>query len=288
MYKIRPLQLTDKVDILEIAQHTWDGYDYLPYFFESWLKDTDSHTAAIEVDEHVVALANLRIIDNGQTGWMEGLRVHPDYRGTGMATVLTKHIVEMAEKIPVARIRYTTAAGNEPSLHLAEKVGMKRKITYANHWQDQLDKISLSPSGQLGEPISPMMYYEELHQSKIIPHGIIVYDWKAIDITLENLQKISHLANFWIERENNEIQSFSLGFVKEVKSGPEWSSTIYTSNKTNFLNQVSNHLTYALSNKCNSLFLIYPLEFQETLYELDWIRIWEDEVMEMVLLERIF
>ena len=288
MYEIRPLQLTDKADILEIARHTWDGHDYLPYFFDSLLKDTDSHTAAIEVDEHVVALANLRIIDHGQTGWMEGLRVHPDYRGTGMATVLTKHIVEMAERIPVARIRYTTAAGNEPSLHLAEKVGMKRKITYANHWQDQLDKTSPSPSGQLGEPITPMMYYEELHQSKIIPYGIIVYDWKAIDITLENLQKISHLANFWIERENNEIQSFSLGFVKEVKSGPEWSSTIYTSNKTNFLNQVSNHLTYALSNKCNSLFLIYPLEFQETLYELEWVRIWEDEVMEMVLLERIF
>ncbi len=288
MYKIRPLQSTDKGDILEISRHTWDGHDYLPYFFDSWLTDIDSHTAAIEIDGHVVALANLRIIDNGKTGWMEGLRVHPDYRGTGMATVLTEHVVEMAKKIPVGRIRYTTAAGNEPSLHLAEKVGMKRKHTYANHWQDQIDKISLSTSHQLIEPISPMMYSDELHSSKIIPHSIIIYDWKAVDMTPGNFQKISHLAKFWIERENNEIQSFSLGFVKEVKSGPEWSSTIYTSNKIHFLNQVTNHLTSALANRCNSLFLIYPLEFQESFYELDWVRVWEDEVMEIVLLERIF
>jgi len=288
MYKIRPLQSTDKADILEISQHTWDGHDYLPYFFDSWLRDIDSHTAAIEVDGHVVALANLRIIDNGQTGWMEGLRVHPDYRGTGMATILTEHVVEMAEKIPVARIRYTTAAGNTPSLHLAEKVRMKRKLTYAIHWQNQLDSIDSSILGQPMEPLSPMMYYDELHQSRIIPHNIIVYEWKAIELTLENLQKISNLAKFWIERENSEIRSFSLGFVHEDKSGPEWSSTIYTSNKINFLNQVSNHVVNALTNGCNSLFFTYPLEFQEVLYELDWVQVYEEEEMAMVLLERVF
>ncbi|TFG94064.1 GNAT family N-acetyltransferase [Candidatus Thorarchaeota archaeon] len=138
MTNIRRLRESDKEDILEIAQHTWDGHDYVPYFFDSWLEDKDSHPVGIEDDGHIIALANLRVIDDGKTGWMEALRVHPSYRGKGLATILTQHVVQLATSIPVKRIRYTTAASNKTSLHLAETVGMKRKFTLAGYWQETL------------------------------------------------------------------------------------------------------------------------------------------------------
>ena len=122
MQDVRPLEESDLDDILEIAKHTWDGHDYLPYFFDAWLKDPDSHTAAIERDGHVIALANLRVIEDGRTGWMEGLRVHPDHQGEGLASHLTRHIVQQAEDLKVERLRYTTASVNEASFHLAESI----------------------------------------------------------------------------------------------------------------------------------------------------------------------
>jgi len=133
MRHIRFLRETDRDDILEIAKHTWEGHDYLPYSFESWLKDKNSHTAAIEQDGHVIALANLRVIEDGKTGWMEGLRVHPDHRGMGLAKALTNHVVQNAAELRLERIRYTTATDNLESLRLGESVGMSRRFNLGKY-----------------------------------------------------------------------------------------------------------------------------------------------------------
>ena len=53
MVKTRPLRLSDKDDILEIAKNTWEGHDWLPSYFDTWLEDPSCNTLAIEEDGHV-------------------------------------------------------------------------------------------------------------------------------------------------------------------------------------------------------------------------------------------
>ncbi len=288
MENIRPLRDADKEDILEIAKHTWDGHDYLPYFFDSWIKDRNSHTAAIEKDGHVVALANLRVIEDGRTGWMEGLRVHPDYRGQGLASVLTHHVVKMAQSIPVNRIRYTTAAGNDTSLHLGETVGMKRKFDLAIHWQNEIDEITWSSLVRPIRNASIKDLYPHLIEAELLPHNVIIYDWKAMDISLEALEKISSLAQFWIQSEEERIVSLSVGLVSRGTTGPEWTVTIYARDESTFLDQLSHHIQKAVESGCKTIFLTYPMDFVEALYSLDWVQLVEDEYMVLTLLERTF
>jgi len=288
MHDIRPLRDSDREDVLEIARHTWDGHDYLPYFFDAWLTDRNSHTAAIERGGHVVALANLRVIENGRTGWMEGLRVHPDYRGQGLASILTHHVVKLAREIPVERIRYTTAVGNESSLHLGTTIGMRRKFDLAVHWQDRLDEVSWSTS------VSPIMeasaknLYPSLAEARLLPHNVVVYDWKALDLSPEALEKTAVLARFWIQSQGGRIESFSLGFAHEDPAGMQWSVTIYARNNPTFLDQLSHHLKMASENECRTIFLTYPIDYVSTFYSLDWVRPIEDEEMALTLLERVF
>ena len=287
MQNIRPLRATDKEDILEIAKHTWDGHDYLPYFFDAWINDRDSHTAAIEKDGHVIALANLRVIENGLTGWMEGLRVHPDYRKQGLASILTHHIVRLAKEIPVERIRYTTAVDNETSLHLGEEVGMKREFNLAVHWQDRIDEVSWSPSASPIRDASVEELYPQLIDAKLLPHNVIVYDWKALDVSYGSLEKIASFSKLWVQIIDGRMESFSLGFIREDLNGPEWSFTIYARDASTFLAQLAHHMKMTSDAECKTISMTYQMGFVETLYSLDWVRPIEDEAMALTLLERV-
>lgn len=288
LQNIRPLKESDRNDILEIASKIWHGHDYLPYFFDAWLKDNNSHTAAIEHEGHVISLANLRVIENGRTGWMEGLRVHPDYRGKGLASLITKHVVEVAKKVKVERIRYTTATDNLQSLHLGETVGMKRKFDLAFYWHEKPDEISWRIAEKALKEVTSVELFAALADSGLLPHNVVIYDWKALDATQEGLDKIGLTAKFWVQTENNNIKSFSLGFSRDEKSGQMWSFTIYSSDETGFLAHLSHHLTKASEAKCDLIFGTFQTDYVDTLYTLDWVKHHEDGDMTLTLLERTF
>ena len=284
---IRPLKETDKADVLEIASKTWDGHDYLPYFFDAWLKDKNSHTAAIEHSGHVISLANLRVIENGRTGWMEGLRVHPDYRGKGLASIMSRHVVNIAKEIKVERIRYTTATDNHSSLHLGEMVGMERKFDLAFYWHENPHELTWRTTKSPLREVTPAHLFPGLSDSGILPYNVIIYDWKALDATPEGLEKIGLTSKFWIQTEDDRIKSFSLGFPRDEKSGQMWCFTIYASDEGGFLAQLSHHLKQASEAKCDVIFGIYQTDFVDTFYALDWVKHYEDDTMTLTLLERI-
>lgn len=287
---IRALRKKDEDDVLEIARHTWDGHDYIPYYFDTWLIDKDSHPVGVEYDGHIIALANLRVIDDGKTGWMEALRVHPDYRGKGLATTLTQHVVQLARSIPVKRIRYTTGVDNETSLHLAESVGMKRRFNLAVHWQQNLSEITWRMSGPPLLEVSAEELYQDLKEVDLLPFNIIIYDWKALDATPAGLSKIGETAQFWIQKSAGKFTSFSLGLVRYSKSGLQWSFTIYADDKTAFLQHLSHHLSLASENECTSIFVTFRPDFTKTFRSLEWVKLEEDEEDEewaLTLLERV-
>lgn len=287
MYKIRPLCFSDREDVLEIASKTWDGHDYLPYFFDTWLEDKNSLTAAIEYDGHVISLANLRVIENGRTGWMEGLRVHPDYRGKGLASIITKHVVKIARRAKVERIRYTTAADNEQSLHLGETIRMQRKFDLATYWHEKPGEISWRTPEKSLKDVTSTELFPALPDSGLLPYNVVIYDWKALDATPEGLDKIGAIARFWVETEDTGIKSFSLGFSRDDKSGQMWCFTIYAPDESSFRTHLSHHLSMASESKCDLIFGAFQMEYFDSLHELDWVKRHEDGDITLTLLERI-
>jgi N-acetylglutamate synthase-like GNAT family acetyltransferase len=287
MHEIRVLKETDREDIQEIARHTWGGYDYLPYSFDHWMSDSDSHTACIEQDGHVVALANLRIIEDGRTGWMEGLRVHPDYRGRGLASTLTDHVVKTGQKIGVERLRYTTATTNVESLHLADKIGMERRFDLAVYWHSDPTEIKWSHHDKDVKEAGPKELHSLLKQSQMVSGNVIVYDWKAIDASAQELTGLADISKLWTQVEGGNITSFSLGFSHDTLHGLEWSFTVYARDVRAFLDHLSHHIGLAVEAGCDGFFVIFPTMFTETLRSFDWIERHEDEDIQLTLFERL-
>lgn len=289
MSEIRPLRESDRDDVLEIARNTWEGHDYLPYSFDTWLKDKNSHTAAIEKEGHVVALANLRVIENGKTGWMEGLRVHPNHRGKGLARLLTNHVLQTAMDLQVERIRYTTANVNRESLHLGETIGMKRRFDLAVYWHEDPMKVSWRSSGEPVQEVTSDQLYPDLIAAELLPCNVIIYDWKALDVAPEALDKIGQVAFFWIQSHGDTIISFSLGFTRDASSGPQWVFTIYANDAPRFLDHLSHNLDMAAKNKCTVFFGAFQRKFYDTLCSLDWVqRENDDNEFGLSMLERVF
>lgn len=88
----------DRPFIEEIARLTWGGggEDYLARVFDEWLGD---NFYVLELDGKVVGTAKLTLLP-GEVGWLEGLRVHRDYRGKGYGGCFTTSCWSWAKNSP--------------------------------------------------------------------------------------------------------------------------------------------------------------------------------------------
>ena len=88
---VRPAARSDREAVFEISATVWDGHDYLPKVWDIWLQESKDQGFLLvgEVDEKVVAVQHTAIQPMG-VAWMEGIRVHPDYRQRGFAAELLR------------------------------------------------------------------------------------------------------------------------------------------------------------------------------------------------------
>ena len=269
--KIRKVQESDIEDVLEISRHVWQGHDYLPYVIKAWLKDPNSHTYGIEVDSHIIGLGSLRLVEKGQTGWMEGLRIHPNYRGKGLANKLTKHIISEARYLKVQRLRYTTAVDNLASLQLAEKTGFMRLLMMGVVWHSNPIFIPKRRSFPTVRESSPEEAYELVQGNPEINPRVLVYNWRALDSTLEGFKTVGESNEFHVALRKGKFDSFSFGHLRHEPGGSERSFTIYAATAASFMSHFSYHISLALENDNPAIACTYETKFEKTLYSVDWV-----------------
>ncbi|MHA2133162.1 MAG: N-acetyltransferase family protein [Candidatus Thorarchaeota archaeon] len=269
---LRTLRESDIPDILEIAKLTWDGHDYVPQTVNDWLRDPKCHSFVIEQNETVVSLANLREIENGRTGWLEGLRVHPDARRKGLGTRLTDHLVALAKELDMDRLRLATAEENEAPQRLANRIGMGMSSKFSVFWKAFQGSIQWRNTSTSMEPREPEEVYELVSEMPdIIPNGHLICHWDILDAKKEAIEKFGGIAEYWIGFRSEKMVSLSLGFIRAERFGPEWCATIYAQDVEAYLSSLSHHLGFAVEKQASSLMSIQQVEFKDSYRRLDWL-----------------
>jgi N-acetylglutamate synthase-like GNAT family acetyltransferase len=270
--KIRRLFNSDRDDIMEISRHIWDGHDYLLCVADKWLQDQNCHFYGVEVDGHVVAVGNLRLIEDGKTGWMEGLRVHPKHRGKGLANEITQYLVRKAEHLGVQRLRYTTANRNKASLKLAKMAGFSKMVEMAVFWHLNPEQLPSIKSYPTIEKSNPTRVYSLLRaNSTIVPDGVLFYDWKASDVSLPNLEEIGKTHEFDIALRRKKLDSLSFGYPRPQPEQTWWSFTIYAADSDGFLSQLSHNLKRTSELGFKPIVCTFETRFEKELKEVPWI-----------------
>src|SRR2546430_16454301 len=70
--QLRPVRPADRERIIEITKDVWEGRDYIPRVFDSWVADAGASFQAAAIEGVVVGVQRLRP-DAPGLAWTEGL-----------------------------------------------------------------------------------------------------------------------------------------------------------------------------------------------------------------------
>lgn len=135
MIEYRKLTHDDYNDIVEISKDIWEGTDYLPELFHQWVDDSKGlFIGAVDHDTgKVIGTDKYSVLYDG-TGWLEGLRIHKDYRGRGiskeMAQLTLAHAKEQQKSGKIRTIAFSTHITSVESIGLMTKLGFRLEQQY--------------------------------------------------------------------------------------------------------------------------------------------------------------
>ena len=119
---MRKAKAADKAPILEISRNIWGGHDYLPQVWDDWLADKKGRLIVATVNGRTVGVAHASMQTN-YVAWLEGVRVHEEYRGFGIAGKLNSALVKWARKHGARVARLCTGSSNQASRKHLKKIG---------------------------------------------------------------------------------------------------------------------------------------------------------------------
>ena len=122
--KIRPAKIQDQKAVDSLCTGSFPWGDYLPEVFGAWLQDDTGQVLVAQVEEEVVGLVRLVSL-SAEEGWLEGMRIHPDWRRHGLASELTCHARDALLSQGVDVVRLAIGNENTPSQRLAGHTGFR-------------------------------------------------------------------------------------------------------------------------------------------------------------------
>jgi GNAT superfamily N-acetyltransferase len=129
---VRPARPSDKEPLMEFIRRVWGGHDYIPSVWDSWLRDRNSEMFVATADGLQVGMNRIRYMPDG-SGWLEGARVHPAYRGRGVASSLAEAAIAAASGKGVTVFRLTSGSHNKTAHRHIARIGfteISRVSTY--------------------------------------------------------------------------------------------------------------------------------------------------------------
>lgn len=110
--RVRLARPADKGQLMSFIKGIWGGHDYIPRIWDEWLKDDTGRMFVVEADGVPVGMNRVRFLEDG-SAWFEGARVHPEFRGKGMASKLGKSSMRFAKDRGVKAFRLASWSRNK-------------------------------------------------------------------------------------------------------------------------------------------------------------------------------
>ncbi len=123
---VRQARSDDRDGVVAFTRDTWPdrGSDYIPRVFDEWV-ETDGprqRTLVAEADDEPVGICQGVLLSDHEA-WGQGMRVHPDYRGSDVSRALSEAVFGWARRQGAAVFRSMIFSWNAAGLGHARSVG---------------------------------------------------------------------------------------------------------------------------------------------------------------------
>lgn len=130
---IRPASAKDKAAVLAFCQNTFSWGDYIADVWDDWLTFAGGQLLVATFDEHPIGIVHVALLEN-KIAWMEGMRVHPDYRRQGVARRLDARAIAFARERGCTAAQLVTSTKNIAAQSMLEASNYQRVARF-NEWQ---------------------------------------------------------------------------------------------------------------------------------------------------------
>jgi GNAT superfamily N-acetyltransferase len=178
----RPALPLDTPGMIELTRHIWEGEDYVPEVWADWMVDPEGILAVAESGGVVAGFGKLTRLSQSDW-WMEGLRVHPDFEGRGVATRLNDYLLDYWQRTGSGVIRLATVSSREPVVHLSRQKGFQIIGEYSIFKAPITNQVSNNATKRLFQPIKAdqvLGAVEWLSKPKVdrLPFGLMDLGWQ--------------------------------------------------------------------------------------------------------------
>ncbi|XP_072573183.1 probable N-acetyltransferase 16 [Paramormyrops kingsleyae] len=209
----------DYDDVVAISDGIYEGNDYLPHRYHSWMTEPHRVVILAKRDGKLVGLESGLIVDGGSTVVLEGLRVCPSERGQGLAGVITsftdQYIHQLYPNVKMKR----WAWGKDPGPKKLAKYSLltKRAILSlqieAEAFDAYLSTLRAKLEHETGtgslEQESRLVVMEEEQLRHILldpgvssqielPGDVIIQDWKPLKLVESNFEVLRRRNLTWL------------------------------------------------------------------------------------------
>lgn len=189
--KIRPAKRSDKHEILSFCINTFSWGDYIDRVWDYWYRN--GKLLVVEESGRKIAMSHMAICNSSKSVWLEGVRVHPDYRRSRIATELIGKMIHYGKQKDMRQASAIVDVANVASQRMLEKNGFEIISRWAYYSTDEkpVRKKSNARLATIGE-LDDLWQYLQVSEIYSLSAGRYVksWHWYALDRkTLRNLIK---------------------------------------------------------------------------------------------------
>lgn len=196
--RVRAARTTDKAPLMSFIRGVWGGHDYIPRVWDEWLRDERGRTFVVEVDGVPVGMSRVRFLDDG-SAWLEGARVHPAYRGRGLASTLGETSMRFARGKGVSLFRLTSGSRNWVAHRQIGRMGFKEASRFSVYEPPKGMRLRRSAQARKANPSELSIVMARIEQSKEfrLGSGVFWHNFSATSLKPELVEELIAEGAVW-------------------------------------------------------------------------------------------
>ncbi|NOJ26653.1 MAG: hypothetical protein DA330_01400 [Nitrososphaera sp.] len=149
-----------------------------------WIKDKNGLLLVAQSGRKKIAVSHLSVCPAGDSAWFEGVRVHPDYRRSKIATALLGSMIEYATGAGARQASAIVSAENIASQQMMQKAGFEaisRWSYYSTNHRFRKRKTAARPAGKDDLDAVWMYLQQSTTYKKSAGRYVKAWHWYRID-----------------------------------------------------------------------------------------------------------
>lgn len=229
MKKITPAH---KERIIQISKEIWEGNDYIPEIFDTWVSDPFGEFVGLFKDSELIAFGKMTYLTPTDV-WLEGLRKDQHADVKGVSKFFTEYYMDfLSQRHDLTSVRFATYFENYGSIIPAERCGFQRKLTCSlkNLEIDRSEKVDIPEN--ITNDITYNEFKEYVLLSKYLEKckGLLSKGWVVYDMIEQLLSEFYTKRQFSVWKENGKIGGIII-FCNIYYSHSFWISLLEAENK---------------------------------------------------------